>query len=263
MYIHYIALNTKHEHHYVEEKQNGLIDLLFLYIKTPSILILGGEVHTISSPSAILIAKNTPYKYFPTGPSYVDDYLHFSSDSYQEFVDELMFPLNVPVKISNDMCICKLLDLLQIETIQDSEFYQKNITHLISLLMLKIGEQWRENCAKHSDIPHYTKLKAVRDEIQKHPEKNWTIDELSSKVHLSQAYFQVLYKKAFGITCINEVIDTKIKEAKTLLNSTDLQVNEIAQELGYHEVYHFIRQFKKNTGYTPGAFRKELLRTNK
>lgn len=79
---------------------------------------------------------------------------------------------------------------------------------------------------------------------------------MANEVMLSPAYFQILYKQAFGVTCMTDVIHTKIQTAKKLLTSTDMLVSEIADELGYNQVYHFIRQFKKITGITPGAFRK-------
>ena len=81
---------------------------------------------------------------------------------------------------------------------------------------------------------------------------------MADQVSLSHAYFQVLYKKAFGVTCMTDVIETKITFAKEYLVSTDMSVASIAEELGYTQVYHFIRQFKKCTGFTPGAFRKSM-----
>ena len=88
--------------------------------------------------------------------------------------------------------------------------------------------------------------------------KNWKIKDLAKETTLSPAYFQVLYKKAFGTTCLSDIIDNKIATAKEYLLSTDMSVADISVELGYSQVYHFIRQFKKSTGVTPGAFRKSM-----
>jgi len=125
--------------------------------------------------------------------------------------------------------------------------------------MLKLGEQWDMLQQNNSSLPHYNDLLAVRKQILNSPDRLWKIEELAEQAHLSHAYFQVMYKKAFGVTCITDVINTKITQAKVLLTSTDLPVKQVAQELGYNEVYHFIRQFKKSTGLTPGAFRKKTI----
>ncbi|HRW99910.1 MAG TPA: AraC family transcriptional regulator [Cyclobacteriaceae bacterium] len=47
-------------------------------------------------------------------------------------------------------------------------------------------------------------------------------------------------------------------EAKRYLLATSNQVNQIAFQLGYEDVSYFIRFFKKLTGNTPEAFRKNF-----
>jgi AraC family transcriptional regulator, transcriptional activator of pobA len=52
---------------------------------------------------------------------------------------------------------------------------------------------------------------------------------------------------------INEQI---ILEAKRYLLATSYQVKDIADQLGYEDISYFIRFYKKHTGITPEAFRK-------
>lgn len=257
MYIHYIALNCVQESNFVMERINGVVDFLFLYIKSPSTMIIEDRIYTITSPSAILLSSYTPHKYFPNRTSYIDDYLHFAVKDRNSFLNELIFPLNTPIQISNNSCISDLLKQIQTEDNPENKYSSKITDLLINLLMIKLGEQWDQLNQNNSNIPHYSDLLAVRKQILNSPDRVWKIEELAEQAHLSQAYFQVMYKKAFGITCITDVINTKIAQAKILLTSTDLPVKDVAQELGYNEVFHFIRQFKRSTGLTPGAFRKK------
>ncbi|MHB8127879.1 MAG: helix-turn-helix transcriptional regulator [Mobilitalea sp.] len=259
MYIHYIALDNIHESDFVIEKSNGLIDFLFLYIKSPSIIVIRDQIYAITNPSVIFINSHTPHKYFPTGTEYKDDYLHFAVKDQTSFLNELIYPLNTPIQISNDSCISDLLHSIQNENKPDNKYSGKIISLLIQLLMIKVGEQWDLFNQNNTNIPHFNELLSVRNQIINFPSRVWTVEELAEQAHLSHAYFQVMYKKAFGVTCITDVINTKISHAKVLLNSTDLPVKQVAQELGYHEVYHFIRQFKKSTGLTPGSFRRKTI----
>ena len=87
-------------------------------------------------------------------------------------------------------------------------------------------------------------------------EKQWNVEDMAIQTFLSPGYLQVLYRQTFGTTCISDVVSSRISLAKTLLTSTDFLVKEIALQSGYNQVYHFIRQFKKITGLTPGAYRK-------
>ena len=54
---------------------------------------------------------------------------------------------------------------------------------------------------------------------------------------------------------INEQI---ILEAKRYLLATPNQIKDIADHLGYEDTSYFIRFFKKHTGYSPEAFRKNF-----
>lgn len=258
MYIHHIALDCVHDGNFIVDNPYGVIDYVFLFIKTSSTLFVDNHVHTISSPSAILINSNAPYKYFPTGPTYIDDYLHFAVSDHKLFMNTLKFPINTPVQISSDNDIHKLLcDIMQ-EHRHGKKYSGHIIELLISLLLIKVAVNWDLIEEKNISLPHYNDLLQVRNEIFSFPKKAWTISELASKAHLSHAYFQVMYKKAFGVTCISDVINSKITHAKVLLISSNISINQVAQELGYNDVYHFIRQFKKCTGLTPGVFRKKM-----
>lgn len=259
MYIHHIALDCIHGGDYVMERPNGIIDYLFIYIQAPSTFVIDGHIYTITSPSVILIDSCTPHKYFPTGLHYVDDYLHFAVKDRTTFQNELFFPLNTPIHMENNNHIRTILLHIYQENANQNKYTSLIIKHLIHILLIKVGEQWKNLQQKNVDHPHYNSLMSVRSQILNSPEKVWTVDELAKMAHLSRAYFQVMYKKVFGVTCIADVINAKIAHAKVLLTSTNLSVKQISQKLNYNDVYHFIRQFKKNTGLTPGAFRKKLI----
>ncbi len=46
-----------------------------------------------------------------------------------------------------------------------------------------------------------------------------------------------------------------IAEAKNLIDITDMNINQIADTLGFGTPNYFIRLFKKKTGITPGEYR--------
>ncbi len=260
MYIHSIKLDNCGDKNFAIEKAHGLIDYVFLVIKSLSVLMIRTQVYSITSPTAILIDSHTPYKYKSLSDDYEDDYFHFSISDRKLFIEELTFPLNTPVVLSDYKPISDILKLILGEFTHQNEYLQsEEVLYLLTkYLMIKTGQQWSKMNCHDKEAPHYDELVKIREQIIVNPDKNWTINELAESAHLSPAYFQVLYKRTFGTTCINDVIGARVSHAKELLLSTNYSVNEISKLLGYSEVYHFIRQFKKSVGLTPGTFRKKM-----
>ena len=256
MFIHHIALNSNHPADFSMVRSHGMVDYLLLHIKSTCTFIIKDQLYTIFPPAVILIAPYVPHKYFAVDNNYCDDYLHFAIHSEDHIIDKLTFPLNVPITLSQDSAINSIIECINREKDTPTQYTDSITTLLLQLLFVKITEQWDILQKKQYENPHYNDLLAIRNLIHSTPNRCFTIDELAQMAHLSSSYFQVMYKKTFGITCITDVIDTKITQAKQLLISTNLSIKELAVELGYNEVYHFIRQFKKHTGLTPLTFRK-------
>lgn len=258
MHIHFASCNNIHDNNFEFERKDGLADFLLVYFKTPSLLNIRDHSYTISKPSIILLSSFTPFKYASVSSGYLDNYLHFVPDDKEEFEAKLLFPMNIPIEVSYDMSISSIWEMICREYQNRSDFSMEIQYHHVMLLMLRIGELWKKQNTNVNNVPYYDNLHNLRTKIKQNPSQTWTVHEMAQIVGLSPAYFQMLYKKAFGITCLADVIQTKLDSAKALLLDTDLQINDIADELGYTSVYHFIRQFKKNTGLTPGVFRKKM-----
>lgn len=84
------------------------------------------------------------------------------------------------------------------------------------------------------------------------------IREIINKLGLGYENFRKIFKERTGISPLQYMIDYRINTAKSLLIDDKLSINEIAAYLGYNDVFFFSNQFKKYTGYTPNAFRKNL-----
>ena len=83
-----------------------------------------------------------------------------------------------------------------------------------------------------------------------------SVKYFADKVFLSPNYFGDLIKKETGKSAQEYIQTRMIDMAKEMIAGTEKTVSQIAYELGFQYSQHFNRIFKKNTGYTPGEYRK-------
>ena len=84
-----------------------------------------------------------------------------------------------------------------------------------------------------------------------------SLDSMAEEFHLSRPYLSKYIKEKTGETFQDVLRIEKLKRAKTLLKDTTKTIENIALEVGYENVEHFNRMFKKTYGVTPVQFRKQ------
>lgn len=80
---------------------------------------------------------------------------------------------------------------------------------------------------------------------------------ISNKLNKDYGHLSSMFSEREGITIEQFIILQKIEKVKELLVYDELNLNEIADELGYSSSAHLSSQFKKVTGLTP-TFYKQL-----
>jgi AraC-like DNA-binding protein len=83
-----------------------------------------------------------------------------------------------------------------------------------------------------------------------------TVKYCAAQVHLSPNYLSDLLKEETGKTTKEHIDFYLLEKAKDLLLGTQLNINEIAYDLGFEYSKSFGKLFKKKMGITPKAFRQ-------
>lgn len=97
-------------------------------------------------------------------------------------------------------------------------------------------------------------------EIMNYVQANYidiTLDDLAEKFFLSKPYLSKYIKEKSGMTFGDLVKKIRMKKAKALLKSSNMTVENIALSVGYQNVEHFNRLFKKAYDMTPMQFRNQ------
>ncbi|MCD7837023.1 MAG: 2-isopropylmalate synthase [Lachnospiraceae bacterium] len=85
-----------------------------------------------------------------------------------------------------------------------------------------------------------------------------TLDRLSEEFHLSKPYLSKYIKDKTGMTFQEAVKEERMNKACALLKETSQSVENVAASVGYENVEHFNRLFKKLYGLTPVQYRRSI-----
>lgn len=84
------------------------------------------------------------------------------------------------------------------------------------------------------------------------------VSQYADLLNLSSYQLNAITKSAVGKTVSDLINEQIVLESKRYLLATSNQIKEVADHLGYEDVSYFIRFFKKQTGHSPDAFRKNF-----
>ena len=109
---------------------------------------------------------------------------------------------------------------------------------------------------RHDTVQADAILRAKRFLADNYANPELTLKSVADYVGFNEKYLSTRFTKEAGTTFSAYLTDLRMQKAKNLMVSTDLRMYEISERVGYHNVEHFNRMFKKSFGVSPGDFRK-------
>lgn len=107
------------------------------------------------------------------------------------------------------------------------------------------------------------KIRLVIDYISQHYHRDITISELAELCGYSSAHFMNFFKKHLDLTCMDYLIQFRLRQACELLDHSNRTILDIAQQVGFNNLSNFNRQFKKYYHQTPSQHRKKRSTTSR
>lgn len=110
----------------------------------------------------------------------------------------------------------------------------------------------------HSLTGYSPLIQRVINHIDMNLSEALSLRQLSELFSINSSYLSSTFGKEMGITITNYINQQKVRFAITLLNKTDDQIQDIASQVGIHDVNYFIKVFKKIVGMTPKEYRESI-----
>lgn len=256
MKINNIGCNYSHASDFYISRPVGSGDNVLILLKTPAVFNLSGKDIETPKNAFILYKKGTPQFYRACERGFVNDWFHFSfSGDEAKIFNILNIPFDTIESISDMNQLSAIIESMSYEYFSANSYRSYSIELYMKLFFTKLGEQLHDR-SEGSVFPYYEQLSCIRGKIRSTPQLGWRVDRLANEAAMSVSYFEHTYKKIFGISIMNEIINSRIEYAKFILSTTDIPISRIADMCGYKNDIHFMKQFKSKTGLTPTEYRK-------
>lgn len=99
-------------------------------------------------------------------------------------------------------------------------------------------------------------IRVAKQYIYDNYNKNLTLETVSEYTGFNPTYFSVFFKKETGKNFSEYLTELRMKNAKSYIVSTDMDIADIAAEVGYSDLKYFSKLFKKATGINPTEYRR-------
>ncbi len=248
--IRYVEYDASHPGTFEFDIPEGHDCWLLLLTQTPAIFFVDNEFREYPGNCAVLYKPDQKICYRACEETYVNDWIRFYTD--ETYVTMTPIPCGVPFVVHDHAYCHKLYQLLVTENILSNPYKDISIDNLLRILFNKLLESYNDDPI----TPLHKNLYELKMEIYRNPNFEWTVLKMAERLNVSGGYLEVIYKDTFGVTCIEDVINSRINLAKKHLLYEHDTIAEIAALCGYRSLEHFFRQFKKMTGVSPNTFRK-------
>jgi AraC-like DNA-binding protein len=134
--------------------------------------------------------------------------------------------------------------------------------HLMQILLIIVREiiapdgKKMKGCNFESYSRKYA-VKRIISYLSENYENKISLDQIAQNMYLSPVYISKIFKEETGDSPINYLINIRLEKAREILvNGERNSVKNIANLVGYEDVYHFSKLFKKHFGISPLYYKK-------
>lgn len=171
------------------------------------------------------------------------------------------FKIGKPIIEPKETTTAIKIILTQLITKQTNEnlrpiFIKGKVFELLSYYFSSHTDSESENCPYIANEETVSKIKHAKQIIIEEMNNPPSLGELAKKVGLNIKKLKTDFKEFYGDPVFTFLLNYKMELAKKLLQEQQLNVNEIANHLGYSTSSHFIAAFKRKYKITPKQFSK-------
>ena len=239
------------------ERPTGRRDYQLLYIaKGKGHFYFDGKEHIITEGNMILYRPNEVQYYYYYAPDKTEAYwVHFTGRHVESILEFYELPETENVFYTGTS---PDYQWMYRQMIQELQLCRANYEELLSLMLrhifIMINRYIVEGRKAGSDIQN--EIERATHYFNENYNKPINIDEYAESRHMSTCWFIRSFKQILKVTPMQYILSLRMANAQSLLETSEYNISEIAEAVGYDNPLYFSRLFHKHIGVSPSEYRK-------
>lgn len=214
--------------------------------------VLIGQDHFVLKPQeGLLISPFVAHSYYPDG-NWQTAFLTFSGALASEIVNYL-FPQKYSY-LKLDHQVAYYLQHRYVDFQKDDDTTTALQSAIIYHFLVLLHQR---SLNKMTTFPQKAIVQLLVEYLRSHYTQKITNNTIQEVTKFSIAYTNKIFKNYYQMTPLQYLTDFRLRKAKELMiSSPQLQIQEIAESVGFEDVSHFIKLFREHNQITPYQFKK-------
>jgi AraC family transcriptional regulator, arabinose operon regulatory protein len=239
-------------------REKGCSEAIFIYCSEgKGWCEIAGKMHEVAANQLLVLPPSTPHAYGASKKEpWTIYWLHAVGANMPLYLDRLAVTAEKPiVRLGGDVQLLSLFEEVMEElehgfTSTHLLYAAHTLTHLMGLIL------------RHKDEFGYGTAN-VRERVAKsiefmkgHLREPLKIAPLAALVSLSRSHYTTLFQRVTGYAPLTYLNHLRMQRAVQLLNTTDLSIKQISDQLGFCDQFYFSRAFAKMHNHSPSEHRR-------
>lgn len=258
----------RHENHEMTEKHNHPFYEMYILLDGQRIIRVDDRDYYLKKGDMIFLPKNVMHQTFPVDKkTHERIVLYFNeaalarlhADDWATDIRKMFNPPELTLHFNIPELSEIETDLAQIVREQSAAelSVEACMQAYLTIFLAKIY-RYRPNHSLKTENNLSQKILSIQSYIQSYYDHPLSLSYFSEKFDINSSYLSNKFKEYTGYSVVEFIQRTRIHKAQRLLRNTNANITMVSSEVGFSNVIHFGRVFKKYTAYSPSQYRLQF-----
>jgi AraC-like DNA-binding protein len=243
-------------------RENGCPEAVFIYCAGGhGWCEVAGRTHDVAKGQLLVIPAGTPHAYgADKREPWTIHWFHVIGENLPHYLEKLEVTRDKPlVRLGEDVALFALFEevlegLERGSKLNHVTYAAHSLCHLMGLIL-----QHKEEFT-HGQVDAKERIARSIEFMKAHLREPLAIGTLAAVVNLSRSHYTTLFRRVTGYAPLRYLNHLRMQRGVQLLNTTDLSIKEISEQLGFSDQFYFSRAFSKMHGHAPSEHRLRYAR---